>query len=57
MLVMVLTGVFDPPPSALAVPWVYLVLVAGLSSVAVAAVARWAVRASQRSPISVLRDL
>jgi putative ABC transport system permease protein len=57
MLVMVLTGVFDPPPSALAVPWVYLVLVAGLSSVAVAAVARWAVRASRRSPISVLRDL
>jgi putative ABC transport system permease protein len=55
MLVKVLTGVFDPPPDVLTVPWGYLaVLVAvALSSVAVAAAA--AVRATRRAPIAMLR--
>ncbi len=39
MLVKVLTGVFDPPPSALAFPWTYLGLVAGSSVVAIVAAA------------------
>ena len=30
MLVKVLTGVFDPPPSAIAVPWGYLVALVAL---------------------------
>jgi putative ABC transport system permease protein len=31
MLVKVLTGVFDPPPEDLAVPWAYLGIVAGIA--------------------------
>jgi putative ABC transport system permease protein len=57
MLVVVLTGVFDPPPSSLAVPWGYLAVVVALSSVAMIAAASWTVMVSRRSPISVLRDL
>jgi putative ABC transport system permease protein len=35
MLVKVLTGVFDPPPAHLAVPWGYLLVVAASSAVAI----------------------
>jgi putative ABC transport system permease protein len=57
MLVAILTGVFDPPPDRLTVPWPYLVgvLVLGLGCLAAAAVA--AVAASRRPAIAVLRDL
>jgi putative ABC transport system permease protein len=55
-LVAVLTGVFDPPPSALAVPWTYLVLVAvavtGSIAVASAAVLRW----TGRGDVAMLRE-
>ena len=40
MLVKVLTGVFDPPPDALAVPWGYLAALAAVGVAAVAARAR-----------------
>jgi putative ABC transport system permease protein len=55
MLVKVLTGVFDPPPDVLTVPWGYLgaLVIVALASVAVAAVA--AVRATRRAPIALLR--
>ena len=55
MLVKVLTGVFDPPPDALTIPWGYLIalVVVALASVAVAAVT--AIRASRRAPIAMLR--
>jgi len=56
MLVKVLTGVFDPPPSALAVPWRYLAVLTVLASVALAAAALAAVRAARRSPVQVLRE-
>jgi putative ABC transport system permease protein len=57
MLVKVLSGVFDPPPAHLAVPWGYLTLV-GVAGVAglVAATAA-SVRASRRSVAEELRDL
>ena len=57
MLVKVLTGVFDPPPATLSVPWTYLVLMAGVALVAVAAAATGAVRASQRAVVRSLREL
>jgi putative ABC transport system permease protein len=57
MLVMVLTGVFDPAPSELAVPWVYLGVVGGLTLAAMATAVRWTVLVSRRSLIAVLRDL
>ncbi len=57
MLVKVLTGVFDPPPAVLSVPWVYLggVAVAAVAAVAIAALAT--VRAARRSSVTLLRDL
>ncbi len=57
MLVKVLTGVFDPPPDALAVPGLYLVgaLATVLLAVAVAAAAM--LRSLRRPAIEQLRDL
>jgi putative ABC transport system permease protein len=55
MLVRVLTGVFDPPPATLAVPWGYLTTVAvvAMASVAVAAVA--AVGSARRASLEWIR--
>ncbi|MDQ2750781.1 MAG: ABC transporter permease [Actinomycetota bacterium] len=57
MLVKVLTGVFDPPPSVIAVPWRYLGGVAGTTIAAFALASTAALRAAGRPAISVLRDL
>lgn len=56
MLITILTGVFDPPPDAAAIPWAYL---AGLVALAIAAAAIGGVvtlRRLRRPAISVLRD-
>src|SRR5258708_15275845 len=57
MLVTILTGVFDPPPEVLTVPWTYLALLA-LAAIAsmVAAVLSTQV-ASRRPVVEALRDL
>ena len=57
MLVKVLTGVFDPPPEALAVPWSYLLWL--LAAAAVATVlAISSARITARQPVvQALRDL
>jgi putative ABC transport system permease protein len=57
VLVKVLTGVFDPPPEALAVPWSYLggLLLAAAASTALAVAI--AARATQRSVVAALREL
>lgn len=57
VLVAVLTGVFDPPPDALTVPWPYLAAVTVTTVVALAIAATAAVRLARRSPISILRQL
>ncbi|SNR27285.1 ABC transporter permease [Actinomadura mexicana] len=57
MLVKVLTGVFDPPPDHLAVPWPYLSAVAGAGIAAMITAALVALRAAKRPPLTVLRDL
>ncbi|MFC4050026.1 FtsX-like permease family protein [Actinomadura syzygii] len=57
MLVKVLTGVFDPPPDHLAVPWTYLAAVAGTAVAVMVAAALVALRAARRPPLTVLRDL
>ncbi|WP_275295177.1 FtsX-like permease family protein [Amycolatopsis sp. La24] len=57
MLVTVLTGVFDPPPSAIAVPWSYLAATAVAVTAALVAAALLAARASTRPPVEELRDL
>jgi putative ABC transport system permease protein len=57
MLVKVLTGVFDPPPDALSVPWGYLVAMVGLTLAAVAVAATATLRALRRPPVEELREL
>ncbi len=57
MLVKVLQGVFDPPPSALAVPWVYLALLGAISTAATAAAARLALINARRPHVELLRSL
>jgi putative ABC transport system permease protein len=57
MLVKVLTGVFDPPPASLAVPWGYLVAVVVIAVGAVVVAAAGAIRSTSRTPVSVLREL
>ena len=56
MLVTVLTGVFDPPPAALAVPWPYLAVLAAATVLALAGVTAGAVRASSTPAMRVLRE-
>ncbi len=57
MIVKVLTGVFDPPPSALTVPWGYLGGVATVSALAVLLAATSALRSTRRPAVELLRDL
>ena len=57
MLVRVLTGVFDPPPGALAIPWVYLVTVAAITVGAVAVAGAVTLHALRRPAIEELREL
>ena len=57
MLVDVLTGVFDPPPAGIAVPWLYLGGAAAVTVGALALAAELALRRSRRPPIPVLREL
>ena len=57
MLVKVLSGVFDPPPAQLSVPWAYLGVVAALAVLGLVIAATAAIRAARRSPLTVLREL
>lgn len=57
VLVKVLTGAFDPPPSALAVPWAYLGAVVAVDVGAISIAAAAAVRAARRPARGALRDL
>lgn len=56
MLVTVLTGVFDPPPEALAVPVTYIVALVIAAVVSTIAAVMSAQRAARRSVIEVLRS-
>jgi len=57
VLVKMLTGVFDPPPEALAIPWGYLILL-GVAAVISTVVAVYGVRAySRRQVMGALRSL
>ncbi|MGI8682773.1 MAG: FtsX-like permease family protein [Mycobacteriales bacterium] len=56
-LVKVLSGVFDPPPASLAVPWLYLGVVGLVVVTAIGAVSAGAVRIAQRPALRILREL
>jgi putative ABC transport system permease protein len=55
VLVAVLTGVFDPPPTAVTVPWTYLATIAVVCALALAAAAAAATRRRGRA-IELLRQ-
>lgn len=57
MLVAVLSGVFDPPPAELAVPWVYIVGVLAASGTALTFTCLLAARSSRRPAVEELREL
>ncbi|MEO5744816.1 MAG: FtsX-like permease family protein, partial [Terracoccus sp.] len=57
MLVKVLTGVFDPPPSSLAVPVAYLVATGVAVTAALGVAATVGARASTRPAVEELREL
>jgi putative ABC transport system permease protein len=58
MLVKVLTGVFDPPPVTVAVPWLDLAAVLSVTVGVLAAVSTAAVSVLARRPgLTVIRDL
>ena len=57
MLVTVLSGVFDPPPAALSVPWTYLAATVVAIVIAIGAVSATTVRLARLSPLTVLGEL
>jgi putative ABC transport system permease protein len=56
-LVDVLSGVFDPPPEALRIPWGYLLTVAGAAIAGVLAAGWLTLRSLRRPSVQQLRDL
>jgi putative ABC transport system permease protein len=57
MVVKVLTGVFDPPPSQLAVPWLYLGSVAGTTVLILIGATLGTTLFSRRPVVTILREL
>lgn len=57
MLVKVLTGVFDPPPELLSVPWFYLLLLAGAAIASTGIAILGVQNASRRVGVESLRDI
>ncbi|HET6985904.1 MAG TPA: hypothetical protein VFI00_04780, partial [Kribbella sp.] len=57
MLIKVLTGVFDPPPSSTAVPWLYLAVTLVVSVGAILGGALMSARGSTRPAVEELREL
>jgi putative ABC transport system permease protein len=57
MLARVLTGVFDPPPTAVSAPWIYLAATVIAAIVAIGVVSAATVRLARRSPLTVLGEL
>jgi putative ABC transport system permease protein len=57
IIVKILTGVFDPPPEHLFVPWAYLAALGGVTCGAVAATGISIIRAMRRPAAGIIRDL
>jgi putative ABC transport system permease protein len=57
MLVAVLTGVFDPPPTILTIPVPYLLATIVIALGAITGAALLSARRSRRPPIETLRDI
>ena len=57
MLVKLLTGVFDPPPEGLVLPFGYLALLVGLVAASVTAAVVLAEASLRKAAVDQLRDL
>jgi putative ABC transport system permease protein len=57
VIVRILTGVFDPPPDHLSIPWVYVSVVATAMVASIAVAAATMGRATRRPAVEILRDL
>jgi putative ABC transport system permease protein len=57
MIVKVLTGVFDPPPTTLAIPWSYLGFVVAAAMTATFLAATRATSTASQPAIELLRDI
>lgn len=57
MLVTILTGVFDPPPEFLFIPWSYIILLTGVALVSMIGAVLGAQAVSRRPTIETLRTL
>jgi putative ABC transport system permease protein len=57
VIVKILTGVFDPPPEHLSVPWSYLAALLVAVSAAIAVAGAGMLRAIRRPAMAILRDL
>lgn len=57
MLVKVLQGVFDPPPSTLSVPWAYLAMLGVVSALATVAAVLTVLARARRPQIELLRTI
>ncbi len=57
VIVKILTGVFDPPPSHLSIPWVYLATFGAATAAAVIAAGAGTLRAARKPALEILRDL
>lgn len=57
VLVQVLTGVFDPPPATLTIPWMYLGATVLVTLGALGIAAAGALRQGRRAPLGALRAL
>jgi len=57
VIVKELTGVFDPPPQHLSIPWAYLAVIGAVTLVAVVGAALGTIGATRRPAMRILRDL
>jgi putative ABC transport system permease protein len=57
IIIKILTGVFDPPPPHLFIPWAYLAALGGVTCGAIAAAGTGVIRAMRRPAADIIRDL
>lgn len=57
IIIKILTGVFDPPPTHMFVPWLYLAALGAVTFGAVAVAGMSIIRATRRPAASIVRDL
>jgi putative ABC transport system permease protein len=57
IIIKILTGVFDPPPPHLFIPWAYLAALGGVTCGAIVAAGTGVIRAMRRPAAGIIRDL